>query len=382
MLKAVSGIFMSLCLVLSTSGAAFATSPSLPSTTSWSNAGLQEMVRFAGPISVSIDGAGFATSGTIQVDKPANSTVIAAYLTSSIYGSTTAVPDVTLNGSPVTFSHTASGNIGFSFVNHFSDVTTIVKSTIDSAPAGIIEIALTEGANSASIDGQSLIVVFDNPAKPSSSVIVMFGASKNTGDSFSFTFPAITDLSAQVPTLSLGIGFSFQSSANRGQQSDVKLSTSTNTSLQTISLTAGSFDDGAGANGALLTVGGVGDSPALPSLTANADDDELYGLGSFLSLGDTSLDINTRNASGDDNLFLSILYFEGVTVAGAVTVGSSPVVWVGSAPAPAAAPVAVVTPTLATTGPNSNESQILFGSAVGLFMLGALSLLIRRRLRN
>ena len=373
---------MSLCLVLSTSGAAFATSPSLPSTTSWSNAGLQEMVRFAGPISVSIDGAGFATSGTIQVDKPANSTVIAAYLTSSIYGSTTAVPDVTLNGSPVTFSHTASGNIGFSFVNHFSDVTTIVKSTIDSAPAGIIEIALTEGANSASIDGQSLIVVFDNPAKPSSSVIVMFGASKNTGDSFSFTFPAITDLSAQVPTLSLGIGFSFQSSANRGQQSDVKLSTSTNTSLQTISLTAGSFDDGAGANGALLTVGGVGDSPALPSLTANADDDELYGLGSFLSLGDTSLDINTRNASGDDNLFLSILYFEGVTVAGAVTVGSSPVVWVGSAPAPAAAPVAVVTPTLATTGPNSNESQILFGSAVGLFMLGALSLLIRRRLRN
>ncbi len=397
MLKVVSGIFLSLCLVLSTSGAAFATSPSLPSTTSWSNAGLQEMVRFAGPISVSIDGAGFASSGTLQVDKPANSTVIAAYLTSSIYGSTTAVPDVTLNGSAVAFSHRASGDIGsIDFINHFSDVTAIVKPTIDTASAGIHNIGVTEGANSGSIDGQSLIVVFDNPAKPASSVIVMFGASKTTGDSFSFTFPAITDLSAQIPTLSLGIGFSYQSSADRGQQSDVKLSTSTNTSLQTISLTAGSFDDGAAANGALLTVGGVGDSPALPSLTANADDDELYGLGSFLSLGDTSLDINTRNASGDDNLFLSVLYFEGVTVAGAVTVGSAPVVFVGSAPAPtastpaaapaapapAAAPVAVVTPTLATTGPNSNESQILFGSAVGLFMLGALSLLIRRRLRN
>jgi len=40
------------------------------------------------------------------------------------------------------------------------------------------------------------------------------------------------------------------------------------------------------------------------------------------------------------------------------------------------------TPTLATTGPDSNESQILFGSAAGLFMLGALLLMIRRRLSN
>lgn len=40
------------------------------------------------------------------------------------------------------------------------------------------------------------------------------------------------------------------------------------------------------------------------------------------------------------------------------------------------------TPTLASTGPSSLDSEILFGSAAGLFMLGALLLMIRRRLSN
>lgn len=400
-LKVLSGIILSIGLVFSMSGTALATSPSLPSTTSWTNAGLQEMVRFAGPISVSVDGAGFSTSGTLQVSKPANSTVIAAYLTSAVTSSSTTAPGVTLNGSAVTFSHLATVTSGTRFANHFADVTSIVKSTIDTASSGLVDIAVSESTGASTNEGQSLIVVFDDPAKPASSVIIMFGASKSAGDSFSFSFPAITDLSAQIPTLSLGIGYSYQSSGSRTQQSDVKISTSTNTSLQTISLTAGSFDDGSGANGALLTVGGVGDSPALPGLTATSDDDELYGLGSFLSLGDTTLSVNTRNASGDDNLFLSVLYFEGVSVAGAVTVGSAPVVFVGSAPpvvsppAPVEPPASVTppveaapatvtpvaTPTLATTGPGNIATQILVGSAIGLLSLGGWLVLVRRRLR-
>ena len=397
-LKVLSGIILSIGLVFSTSGAAVATTPALPATTSWTNAGLQEMVRFAGPISVSIDGAGFATSGTLQVDKPANSTVIAAYLTSAVTGSST-VPGVTLNGTAVTFSHTATGTIGTTFVNHFADVTSIVKSTIDAAAAGIVDITVAEGVEAARNEGQSLIVVFDDPAKPASSVIIMFGASKTTGDSFSFSFPAITDLNAQIPTLSLGIGYSYQASNNRSQQSDIKLSTSSNTTLQTISLTAGGQDDGAGANGALLTVGGVGDSPALPGLNPNDDDDELYGLASFLAVGDTTLTLNTRNASGNDSLFLSVLYFQGVSVTGAVTVGSAPVVFVGSAPpvvsppAPVeppatvtppveAVPVAAATPTLATTGPGIIATEILVGSAIGLMSLGGWLVLVRRRLRS
>lgn len=408
MLKVISGLILSVGLVLSTSGAALATTPALPATTSWTNAGLQEMVRFAGPISVSIDGAGFATTGTLQVDKPANSTVIAAYLTSAVTSASTSAPGVTLNGTTVTFSHMAIGTGVSSFVNHFADVTTIVKNTIDAAPSGVVNIAVEEGAATSANEGQSLIVVFDDPAKPASSVIIMFGASKTAGDSFSFSFPAITDLNAQIPTLSLGIGFSFQSSNNRTQQSDVKISTSSNTSLQTISLTAGGFDDGAGANGALLTVGGVGDSPDLPGLTATSDDDELYGLGSFLSLGDTTLSVNTRNASGDDNLFLSVLYFQGVSVAGAVTVGSAPLVFVGSPPVvsppapvappvtvtptevvppPAAAPtavtpVSVATPTLATTGPSEITTEILWFLSFALVAFGVWLLGVRRRLRT
>ncbi len=365
--------------------AAFATPPALPSTTSWTNAGLQEMVRFSGPLSVSIDGAGFSQTGSIQVDKPANSTVIAAYLTSALTTSSTTMPAVTLEGSNVTFTHMASQSSGSSFVNHFADVTSIVKPIIDNAAAGISTLSLTESAVDTGInDGEELVVIFDDPAKPASSVILMFGASRTSGDSFAFNFPAITDLNAQIPTLSVGIGFSYQSAGNRSQQSDIKLSTTSVPSLQAISLTAGGQDDGAGANGALITVGGIGDSTALPGLSANDDDDELYGLSSFLSVGDTNLTLNTRNASGNDNLFQAVLYFEGVTVAGATAVGSAPVVFVGNPPvnSPQVSPASpsVPEPALAATGNDINGVTKILAVSSLLLVSGIGFLLIRKYL--
>jgi LPXTG-motif cell wall-anchored protein len=363
-LKSVAGIILSIGLVLATSGAASATTPDLPTTTSWTDAGLQEMVRFAGPISVSVDGAGFESSGTLQVSKPANATVIAAYLTSSVVFSTTAVPVVTLNGTTVNFSHKATDNS--LFINHFADVTSIVKPVVDAAVSGLVNFAVTEvelipieigSSFSAIVDGESLIVVFDDPAKPDSTAIVMFGTSRTTGDSFTFSFPPISNLSRQIPTLHLGIGYSFQELDNPPgpfgiQQSDIKISTSSNTSLQTISLTAGGQDDGANSGTALMTVGGIGDSRALPGLSATDNDDELYGLESFLAAGDTSLTVNTLNVSGDDNLFLSVLYFEGVAVDGAIRVGSAPTVFVETTSTPTPAAATAPASKLATTGAN------------------------------
>ena len=387
MKKVLLGLLLALGLAFSNSGVALAT-PALPSTTSWSDAGLQEMVRFSGPISVSQSGAGFTTqTGQIQVEKPANSTVIAAYLTAAVTNSSTTPSGVTINSQAVSFTHTATATGGTAFTNWFADVTTQVKSTIDAASAGSLLLAIDEGTNpgTSRIDGQELVVVFDDPAKPASTVIIMFGASRSAGDSFSFSFPAITDLSAQIPTLSLGIGFSAQSGGNRTQSSTVQLSTSSNSALQYISKTAGDCEDGALANGALITVGGIGNSRDFPGSSTTANDDELYGLESFIALGDTSITLTTRNATGDDNLFQSVLYFEGVVVTGSVVVGSAPTVFVGpapSSPAPSSPTPTITTQTssaaLADTG--MNQIQLTSWGIFGIAIVGlGIGILISRK---
>ena len=371
--------------------------PSLPATTTWTNAGLQEMVRMSGPISVSIDGAGFLSqTGTIDVDKPAGATVIAAYLVSSVWGNLDAPPVVKLGGSIVSFTHLAKDDAGYTFRNHFANVTTIVKPIIDAAPTGITQLTLDEGITdsptagtpgTSRVDGESLIVIFDDPAKPVSTVMIMFGFSNSTGDSFTFNFDPLINLSMQKPVLSLGISFSNQS-ADRAQHSEITVTTSSNVSTQTVSVTAGDCDDGlACLTGSLITVGGIGDSLDLPA-NSSADDDELYGLTSFLATGDTSLTVNTRNPTDNDNLFQSVLYFEGVAVTGAPSVGSAPQVVV--TPAPPSNNPAQNTPTVAEQGSSSSSLAATgggntlpkFALAGGAVLLGILGLVLVRRRRS
>lgn len=327
----------SVAMMFGASLSASATTPSLPSTTTWTTSGLNEMVTHTGRISVSTDGAGFLTSGTIQVNKPATtSTVRAAYLTSSVFidpslpTNTVKIPGVTLAGTAVSFTHNASiTGAGFtcsgqgdpcSFQNYFADVTGIVKPVVDAvSSAGVIDLALAEGLHDSDNEGESLVVIFDNVSGPTSSVTILFGTTNTLGDSFTFGFPAITNPNTQVPTLSLGISHGYQTAQMMGQQSDLKIATSSNSTLRTVSLTAGGYDDSVFPD-ALFTVGGVGDTSALPA--SGALEDELYDLSSFLAVGDTSLTINTKNATGDDNLFLAVLYFEGVTISG-VSPGAS-----------------------------------------------------------
>ena len=82
---------------------------------------------------------------------------------------------------------------------------------------------------------------------------------------------------------------------------------------------AGGQDDGQPANGALITVGGVGDTnanPSDPNALPNGDprfDDELYSLLPFVSNGDTSIDVFTQNPSNDDNVFFAALAFNSTT---------------------------------------------------------------------
>jgi hypothetical protein len=82
-----------------------------------------------------------------------------------------------------------------------------------------------------------------------------------------------------------------------------------------LTTSAGGQDDGEGADGGLITVGGIGDNPANVAPTAKPMDtnldDEYYNLAlgnsanpaPFILPGDTFLRLTTQNPTEDDNVF-------------------------------------------------------------------------------
>ena len=73
--------------------------------------------------------------------------------------------------------------------------------------------------------------------------------------------------------------------------------------------------DATPANGNLLTIGSDTD-PFTPIVaggeTVTASDHERYNLASFITAGDTSINVATQNASGDDNIFLETFLISGI----------------------------------------------------------------------
>lgn len=273
-----------------------------------------------GQVTLSLDAAGTNdyAGRTIRVDKPDGATVRKAFLFAASTGFTEYVPtggDVTLDGHA--FSWIPGDTIwnGIDSVNVAADVTTLVKSKIDAAPAGEVDFNVNEPRNTYNMDGEILAVVFDDPSAPvTNSVTLMYGAQDTSGDSFDVSFGSPLDTSDPnlALDLSLGISYGFQPD---GQYSEVDVNGNEMTS------SAGGQDDGEGENGALITVGGIGDSndnPPDPTatddtcLSAEGDpaprcDDELYSLLPFVSNGDTGLTIDTYNPSADDNIFFAAL---------------------------------------------------------------------------
>ena len=191
-------------------------------------------------------------------------------------------------------------------------MTNIVKATIDAAPAGILNFTVTE-ANTYSIEGEILVVIFNDPTMTTDNTIVLlFGAQDVNGDSFHINLGSpITNESLSHPLdLSLGISFGYQPA---GQYSIVDVNG------QRMSTSAGGQDDGQPENGALLTVGGVGDTDANPPDPYATDiygcryDDELYNLNPYVSVGNTSIDVYTQNPSMDDNIFFAALNLQAQT---------------------------------------------------------------------
>ncbi len=269
--------------------------------------GINPLVTETGQITLSIDGVGTDGAGTFQVEKPAGATVRGAYMAAASTGYCTGCQIangwITLNGTGVSWAQTTPSFI-FS-TNYWSEVTGHVKATLDAAAPGIVNISVSE-TNSGQIDGSVLAVIFDDPNQTTvNTVSLLFGAQRIAGDDFylGLSNPLDTSVPGLVIDMSLGISYGYQPG---GQVSlvDVK--------GQRLTSSAGGQDDGQPANGALITVGGVGDSNANPSPYAAASsvrtDDELYNLIPFLADGDQVVPIHTQNPSNDDNIFFAAFF--------------------------------------------------------------------------
>lgn len=278
------------------------------------SSGLQPVVTENGKVYMSIDGMGTtSSSGLIQVNKTTGSTVRKAYLMSASTGFSNyheSNSDVAINGNNIAWT-TEIPN-GIQSYNYFTDVTSIVKPIIDGSSAGIIDLTITE-QNSYNIDGEILVVIFDDPSQVSDNTVVLaFGAQQTTGDSFAIGLsqPVNKSLPGFGLDMSLGISFGYQPA---GQYSQIDING------QRLTTSSGGQDDGMNSNGALITAGGIGDSnanPADPYATDSAGpraDDELYSLLPFVNNGDTTISAVTLNPSNDDNIFFAGFYLGSTT---------------------------------------------------------------------
>ncbi|WP_292861976.1 putative Ig domain-containing protein [Nostoc sp. LPT] len=273
--------------------------------------GLNALLNETGKIYLSVDGNGTDSSTeTIQVLKNLGATVRTAYLIGD--GTNSIGTGASVNGTAITWDRIESTPWrGGNFYSYFSDVTSLVKSTIDAAAAGTLNIAVNEGSESSSYEGLALAVVFDDPNQTDDqSVILYFGGLSPRGGTATINFASPVNTSSNLEaTLGLGIGYSYNSGTVATQSSQVKVNG------QLLTQVAGNYDDGQGGNEALFTAGGLGDSPNNPSPSSIdiTTDDELYNLLPFIKNGDTSITLNTVNSSNDDHIFFAHLTLKGIT---------------------------------------------------------------------
>jgi hypothetical protein len=286
------------------------------------DAGLNQIYSITGLYSLSVDAIGSNSSSMqIQINKPTNeATVQKAILFSAVTGNTIANGCITFAGLSINWDGSISTGYP-NFNNYWADVTSIVVSNINGQPAGnyflpIVECYKSNEYGGEAIDGEVLMVIFNDVTATEKTIIVMWGSQNPDGDNFQVTFAEPFDPSIPGATLDMGLGIGFSYQLNGVQQfSEVSVNN------QRITSSAGGEDDGASSNGALITVGGLGDlntNPTNPfaNPTNPFSDDELYSLLPLISNTTSSILINTINPSFDDNIFLAYFSLSGTAIIG------------------------------------------------------------------
>lgn len=265
------------------------------------HASLTTLATYSGAgVGVSTSGCGSTTQTcNLTANVPAGATILGAYLYTSTYtGAATA--GGTFAGNPVTYTALGANNgLEAGRMNVTAFVTGGGSFTVTETNVGQ--------------DGSALVVVYkDATSTDVRTVGILDGFSNSAGDSTSITFGQGIDktVAGFRAEMRLGIGFSYDGQVC-GDSSTQTSSVAVNGT--TITENAGCNDDSIDAvanNGNLITVGDDNDpiSPFLPSVAA---DHERYNLANQITQGDTSISIRTRNASGDDNIFLAVFEVSG-----------------------------------------------------------------------
>jgi hypothetical protein len=289
----------------------------------------------SGDISLSVDGIGTNNpeGAVVKVEKEfADETVRKAYLVAASTGFSEFNPEsgeVSLDGTPITWNSANTIENDIDSINVEADVTSLVASQLNAAPAGDSEFTIAEGNTTEEMDGEILAVIFNNPnLKAPNSVTLLYGAQNPFGDSFHVGLAEPVELSKPgfALNLSLGISYGYETDLETSQFSDVKVNGKVMTQMaggqddcfEKYSATP-NYPEGC-PNGTLITVGGIGDSTNDPNPNETLEecaaqqgepvarcDDELYSLLPFVENGDTELTFETDNPSDNDNIFFGAL---------------------------------------------------------------------------
>eukprot|EP01124_Arcella_intermedia_P023156 TRINITY_DN3615_c0_g1_i1.p1 TRINITY_DN3615_c0_g1~~TRINITY_DN3615_c0_g1_i1.p1 ORF type:complete len:718 (+),score=131.67 TRINITY_DN3615_c0_g1_i1:1-2154(+) len=263
-------------------------------------------VHERGSYALSVDGKGGNVAAySIRALKPRGGTVHSAYVMAASTATLNfKIPDgfITVLDFPIQWSISVPGPSPIPCWNHWADVTALVKPFLDAAAPGLVDVSFVE-SDPAKVEGTILAVIFNDPSQTSpTSISLIFGTQSPSGD----TFKVLLDgpFSPVTPGLlvdfSLGITSSYQSGSTF-QSSTLKVDGAT------VSISAGGSDDGTNDNGALFTVGGIGDSNSNPNPTAHVRDDELYNLIPFIAPGAKKFSIYVTNPLNGDNIFFAAL---------------------------------------------------------------------------
>lgn len=293
-------------------------------------AALDTQQVFNGRLWYSADGLCQAGGGgTIQAEVPAGSAVVLAYLYGAYYlASTPSETQRTINidGTSVVLTQLpADPGPCCQLSSARADVTPLVSQKVGSG-GGIFD--FTIGNDPANLDGVGLLVVYANSSLPESTIAINDRGASQAGETTTFAYSRPVDKSDPQfrARLSLGVGFGYQGGSGAGTHvcgTGADQSSLVDVNAQRLTSCAGNYDDGVGQNGALITMGGVGDSPDNPADpfqrpadggSPRVEDDELYDIAPFITDGDDVLSIFSQNPSGDDILFLKVVAISAKTV--------------------------------------------------------------------
>ncbi|MGB8308387.1 MAG: hypothetical protein WCE65_00990, partial [Methanoregula sp.] len=227
------------------------------------SSGLTPMVTVIGKVNLSVGGIGtVAENGPIRVWKMPGETVLAAFMSSATTPGSSETPGIVqIDGQPVFFTNNVEGNFGCQ--NYWGNVTSLVKSKFDSAPAGTVSFDINEGAQTYSIDGEALYIIANDPSQTAdNTVIIEWGALDALGDQFNIGLA--NPINKTLPNFGIQLGltdtFSYQLSS--AQYSIINVSTNS-LPQQRLTTWAGGEDNELNhdeSDGALFTVGGYNDT--------------------------------------------------------------------------------------------------------------------------